>query len=134
MPSLCTLYFSLVYPCLQYGTIVWGSTYKTTLNGLVVLRKRIKRVITKSCFDASSAPLFYEHNFLNLSNIYMLQISLFMFSFKNNYKLLPVSFHGMFLSSSQLHSYNTRNAMNYRSQFSRTNFRRFTIAYQGPKF
>ena len=40
----------------------------------------------------------------------------------------------MFLSSSQLHSYYTRNAMNYGSQFYRTNFRKFTIAYQGPKF
>ena len=27
---------------------------------------------------------------------------------------------------------NTRNAMNCRSQFSRTNFRKFTVAYQGP--
>ena len=60
----------------------------------------------------------------------MPQIGLFMFFFKN--KLLPVGFYGIFLSSSQLHSYNTRNAMNYRSQFSRTNFRKFTIAYQGP--
>ena len=59
----------------------------------------------------------------------MLQIGLFMFLFKN--KLLPVGFHGMFLSSSQLHSYITRNAMNHRSQFSRTNFRKFIIAYQG---
>ena len=61
----------------------------------------------------------------------MLQIGLFIF-FKN--ELLRVGFHDMFLSSSQLHSYNTRNAMNYRSQFSRTHFRKFTIAYQGPKF
>ena len=76
-----------------------------------------RRVNAKSCFDAPSAPLFYKHNFLNITNIYTLQISLFMFSFKN--KLLPVSFHDMFLSSSQLHFYNIRNAMNYRSQFSR---------------
>ena len=62
----------------------------------------------------------------------MLQIGLFMFSFKN--KLLPVGFHGMFLSSSQLHFYNTRNAMNYRSQFSRANCRKFTIAFQGLNF
>ena len=53
MPSLRTLYFALVYPYLQY-----------------VLQKRIIRVITKSCFDAPSSPLFYEHNFLNLSIIY----------------------------------------------------------------
>ena len=129
-PSLLTLYFALVYPYLQYGTIVWGSTYKPTLSRLVVLQKRIIRVITKSCFDAPSAPLFYEHNFLHLSYIYKLQIGLFMFSFKN--KLLLVGFHGLFLFSSQLHTYNTRNAMNYRSQFFRTNFRKFTIAYQGP--
>ena len=102
----------------------------TTLNRLVVLQKRIIRVITKSCFDAPSVPLFYEHNFLNSRNIYMLQIGLFMFVFKN--KLLPASFHGMFLSSSQLYSYHTRNVMIYRFQFSRTNFRKFTIAYQGP--
>ena len=104
MPLLRTLYFALVYPYLQYATTVWGSTYKTTLNRPLVLQKRTRRVNTKSCFDAPSA------------HIYTLQISLFMF-FKN--KLLPVSFHDMFSSSSQLHSYNTRNAMNYRSQFSR---------------
>ena len=58
MPSLRTLYFALVYPYLPYGTIVWGSTHKTTLNRLVVLRKCIIKVITKSCFDAPTAPLF----------------------------------------------------------------------------
>ena len=57
---------------------------------------------------------------------------MFMFSFK--IKLLPVGFYDMLLSSSQLHSYDTQNAMNYISQFSTTNFRKFTIAYQGPKF
>ena len=39
----------------------------------------------------------------------MLQKGLFMFSFKK--KLLPVGFYDMFLSSSQLHSCNTRNAI-----------------------
>ena len=65
MPSLRTLYFALVYPYLQYATTVWGSTYKTTLNRPLVLQKRIRRVNTKSCFDAPSAPLFYKHNFLS---------------------------------------------------------------------
>ena len=32
MPSLRTLYLALLYPYLQYGTIVSGSTYKTTLS------------------------------------------------------------------------------------------------------
>ena len=69
----------------------------------IVLQKRIRRVNTKSCFDAPSAALFYKHNFLNITNIYTLQISLFMFSFKN--KLLPVSVHDMFSSSSRSTSF-----------------------------
>ena len=110
MPSFRTLHLALLYPYLQYGTIVWwGSKNKTTLNRLIVLQKRIIRVITKSCFDAPSAPLLYEHNFLNITNIYMLHTGLFMFYFKK--KLLPVGFHDMFLSSSQLHSCDTRNAI-----------------------
>ena len=55
MPSLRTLYFALVYPYLQYATTVWGSTYKTTLNRPLVLQKRIRRVNTKSCFDAPNS-------------------------------------------------------------------------------
>ena len=40
MPSFRTLYLALLYPYLQQGTIVWwGSTYKTTLNRLIVLQK-----------------------------------------------------------------------------------------------
>ena len=42
---------------------------------------------------------FYSIYFLNITNIYMLQIGLFIF-FKN--ELLRVGFHDMFLSSSQL--------------------------------
>ena len=83
IPSLRTLYFALVYPHLKYGTIVWRSAYKTTLNRRFGLQKCIIRVITKSCVDAPSAPLFYDHSLLNITNIYMQQIGLFMFSFKN---------------------------------------------------
>ena len=84
IPSLRTLYFALVYPHLKYGTIVWRSAYKTTLKRLFGLQKCIIRVITNSCVDApSAAPLFYDHNLLNITNIHMQQIGLFMFSFKN---------------------------------------------------
>ena len=34
----------------------------------------------------------------------------------------------------KLHFYNTRNALNYSSQFSRINVRKVTIAYQGLAF
>ena len=59
MPSLRTLYLALLYPYLQYGTIVWwGSMYKTTLNRLIVLQKRITRVITSPVL---MPPVFHYH-------------------------------------------------------------------------
>ena len=37
---LTQLYYSLVYPFLTYGLIVWGNTYTTTLKPIVILQKR----------------------------------------------------------------------------------------------
>ena len=37
---LTQLYYSLVYPFLTYGIIVWGNTYTTTLKPIVILQKR----------------------------------------------------------------------------------------------
>jgi hypothetical protein len=36
--SLYKLYYSLVYPYIQYCIIVWGSTYQTNLNRIVLLQ------------------------------------------------------------------------------------------------
>ena len=87
------LYYSLVHPYMYYGNIAWGCTYKTNLRRLTILQKRAVRLITKSTFDAHTAPLFREHKLLNLSNIYKLQVGIFMFSVHN--KLLPEKFQVM---------------------------------------
>jgi hypothetical protein len=38
--TLKNLYYALIYPFLTYEILVWGSTYKTTLQPLVVLQKK----------------------------------------------------------------------------------------------
>ena len=38
--SLCTLYYSLVYPYLHYCASVWGSTYQSNLKRLITLQKK----------------------------------------------------------------------------------------------
>jgi hypothetical protein len=45
--TLSKLYFSLVYPYLQYCITVWGSTYPTNLNRIILLQKRIIRILDK---------------------------------------------------------------------------------------
>ena len=129
--SLFKLYHSLVYPYLYYGNIIWGSTYKTNLNRLKILQKRIVRIITKSSYDAHTAPLFHNYHLLNLDNIHTLQVGLFMFTV--NSKTIPSIFQSMFCKNSEIHQYATRHSNDYRIQFCRTNINKFSIAACGPK-
>ena len=54
---LLSLYYALIYPFLTYGIIMWGNTYKTTLQPILILQKRAMRLISFSSFDEHSSPL-----------------------------------------------------------------------------
>ena len=55
----------------------------------------------------------------------------FMYSYHN--KLLPNTFNTIFITNRQVQTNNTRDAINYRPYFCRTNMKQFTILYLGPK-
>ena len=58
--ALKTPYYSLVYPYIQYCVSVWGSTYPTNLNRLIVLHKKVVRIITRKPHDAHTDPIFKD--------------------------------------------------------------------------
>ena len=64
-----SLYCTLVYPYLTYCSTVWSSTYKTNLNRIFLLQKRIVPILTNSEIRAHSAPLFNELKILNIYNL-----------------------------------------------------------------
>ena len=128
--SLQTLYFSMIHPYLQYCSLVWSSTYPTNLSRLVVLQKRVVRIINKSDFLAHTSPIVKELHLLKLQDIRILQIYQFIFSFEN--KKLPYKFQEMFTLNSQIHNYNTRSKHLLHIPPVRTNYRQFSIRYQGP--
>ena len=72
--SLRILYYSVVYPYLQYCTSVWGSTYPSNLNRLVLLQKRIVRILAKVPFDAHTDPIFKEFQLLKFEDINLFQL------------------------------------------------------------
>ena len=64
--SLKLIYYALVYPYLIYGNLIWGNTYKSRIQKLVNIQKKIVRLMTfKSYFD-SSEPIFKDLQILNL--------------------------------------------------------------------
>ena len=129
--SLCTLYYSLVYPYLHCCATVWGSTYQSNLKRLLNLQKRVIRIVFRSSFDAHTNPIFVSLRILKFEDIIKLQIGKVMYLYKNG--LLPVSFNDMFLLNCDIHSYNTRNKNSFRLPYCRTNVRKFSLRFQGPK-
>ena len=112
--------------------LVWASTYKTNLRRLVILQKRIIRIINKSHFNAHTDPIFKDLGILKFNDIHLLQLGQFMYSCKNSF--LPPKFNNNFSQSNQFHSYNTRNSQAYRLPYCRTNTKKFSPFFQGPKF
>ena len=55
-----------------------------------------------------------------------------MYLFKRG--LLPNNFRDMFTLASQTHSHNTRHSSLFYIPHCRTNFRKFSIRFQGPRF
>ena len=101
--SLCTLYYSLVYPYLHHCASVWGSTYQSNLKRLINLQKRVIRIVSRSSFDAHANPIFVSLRILKFEDIIKLQIGKVMYVCKNG--LLPNSFNEMFLLNCDVHSH-----------------------------
>ena len=68
--SLISLYYTLVYPYMQYCILVWGSTYPSNLNRIALLQKRMIRIVYKTSYDAHTYPIFKELEILPFNKIY----------------------------------------------------------------
>ena len=72
------LYYSLIYLVLTYGLLLWGNTFGSNLNPIIVLQKRVVRIITFDKFDDHSSLLFKALGIVKFSDLIFLQ-NLFLF-------------------------------------------------------
>ena len=104
--TLRQLYFSLIYPHLQYGIMSWGCVSDYQLKPLQTLQNKILRCITHSKFDQHANTLYNRLNLLKIRDIFLLQYSLFMYKYYHSQ--LPIMFNNYF--SPIVHDYSTRYA------------------------
>ena len=105
---LLMLYYSLVYSRIQYGIILWGSTFKSVLREVEVRLNNIVRTIIGSRKFDHITPLFKRLKFLKLHDIYQLELGKFMYQL--NWNKLPIIIQSLFTKIEDLHKYNTRQA------------------------
>ena len=76
---LHTLYCTLITPYLNYGILIWGSTCRSYLDKLIKLQKWAIRTITNSRYRSHTGPLFAKSNLLNVTDMYTLDVGVFMY-------------------------------------------------------
>ena len=76
---LISVYYSLVFPHLYYGIIVWGSTSNNLLNRLQVLQNKCLRVNDGWQFKQKIKPLYEKYDFLNINQIHFFEAAKFMY-------------------------------------------------------
>ena len=127
---LVMLYYALIFSHVNYCNIAWSNNHDYFITKLFVLQKRAIRIISNSPYHAHTLPIFSQLNLLNVYDINRLNIAIFMFMCSRG--LLPSPITSKFILNSNIHNYNTRNAVEYHLPKVRTNISKFTIFYKGP--
>ena len=118
---LLTLYYSLVYPLMIYCILIWGSTYDTHLNKLVLLQKRIIRLATNSTYYSHTTALFHKTNTLKFLDVFRLYLGSYAFCENSECNFSFVS-----------HDYNTRNRENPVPSYQRLTMTQRSLKYLAP--
>ena len=105
------IYYSLTYPFLTYGVLVWCLTFPSFLTQLFIIPKKAITIISFSEPKSHSEPLFKYLSLLKLNDIIESQI-LSIIVYKWSRRLLPSYFSGYFKFNSSVHSYSIRQSCN----------------------
>ncbi len=89
------IYYALVYPYLIYGNLIWGNTYKTRIQKIMNIQKKIVRMMTFKLYMEHTEPIFKELNILDIFKINDYLTAMFMFRY-HHLKNLPEEFDNFF--------------------------------------
>ena len=128
--TLCSLYYSLVYPYLTYCNVVWGNTFKTHLKPLISLQRKAVRCLN-----------FRNHNEFGTDAL-MLELKLIKFCDLNKYltcqfmhKLnsgdVPNVITNYFTINNSVHDYNTRLSKGFHVPKIGNDYGKRTLQYNG---
>ena len=127
--TLKLIFDSMAQSYVNYGNIVWASTYHTNLKQILIKQKHISRMIYYKGRRCHARPLMKDLRALNVYQTNIYQTLLFMIKSKN--KVLPNAFSAFFKDLH--HKYPTRYANDaFVAKNSKTKQVAFRISSRGP--
>ena len=119
--SLRLLYYSLLHPHLMYGILAWGNAGSSVISKTEMIQKRAMRTIHNKHYKSHSDPLFRQSGVLKVSDLYQLEVLLFMHDYMND--KLPSSFQNSFtLNYDVQESYITRQSNMFNIPMTKSRF------------
>ena len=120
--TLRNLYFSLLYPYLNYCVIIWGGTFATHIHPIKILQKRAIRIINRVPALTHSNPLFLQSKILKLEDNYKFRVCEYFYvnELADNF--------------SRTHAHDTRFYNSLVPDFQRLSSTQKSINFAGPTF
>ena len=129
LSNLKTLYFSYIHTYLNYANIAWGSTQQTKLKKLHNRQKHAARIVFRENRYTHAQPLLKALSALNIFQINIFQILLFMYKVQKNTS--PPIFQNTFKKPQ--HKYPTQHSIsNFSVPKTKLNLSKFSISRRGP--
>ena len=129
--ELRMLYFTLIYPYLYYGIVLWGTAARSNINKLVTQQKKAVRIIAGANYNAHTQPLFQNLQLLGIDDIYKLQLGKFMYQITK--ESVPAPLCSMFVLNTSIHDHNTRQRNNPHIKSRASAFANKSITHAGSK-
>ena len=133
--TLKQLYYTLIYPFINYGLMSWGNTYTSHLTKLRTALNKCIRSIFFAQKREDATPYYSLLGILKLDNVFKLKIANFTYQILNEPSNVPDIFSTYVTSASASHTYNTRFASkeNFSRPKVRTNYGKFTFQFASSK-
>ena len=128
--ALLQLYYAIFHSHLQYGLIIWGSTFKTYLKKLTTLQNKAVKIVGGGKYFDHATPYYSKLRILTLVDLLKLEKALFVFKYRS--KAPPSAFKNYF--SAVYNDRSTRSVIqtNYFIPFTKSTMLQRSIKYQGP--
>ena len=111
------------YRHFDYCCEIWGNTYKTSLQCLFILQKRVIRTVTHSDYLANTNEIFVKLCVLKLKDIIAYKSYLLAFKAFNN--MLPLILNSLFVVKSG--PYSMRHTNNFVGTICKSNMRSLNV-------
>ena len=129
---LLMLYNALVYPYPSYGILLWGATYQTHTDKVIILQKKAIRTVAQMPYNSHTYMIFKQLHILKFIDIYNLYLGKYMYLQIN--KILPEPLLRCQSLCRDIHSHNTRQISLLHKQTRRTVFVANSFIHKGPDY